>query len=193
MSQKRGRRSRDDQMGLAIRLFRQDLIYLEDDEHFVECRGVQALVRQLQHETLKRGIALELLIQGAVADILAELYSAEAPQAQRLAQFLHHWFHEYKSVVEIASTVHLDRTTVSRVLKGPSLVLVAERFLHLAQVDEPISESPGLQEALRQHEQRRSNALARVAAMRPSWDHTPREAPDYRLNPQFETRSAQSE
>jgi hypothetical protein len=170
-----------------MHLFRQDLFVLEDDEHFAECRGVQSLLPQLQRETLKRGTALDLLIQGAVADVLAELYSSDGPQAERLAQFLHHWFHEHKSVVEIASTVHLDRTTVSRILKGPSLVLVAARFLHLAQLDEPASESPGLQEALRQREQRRNTALARVASMRPTWDHTPRGITEYRLDPRLET------
>ena len=182
MSQKRGRRSRDDQLGFAVHLFRQDLVVLEDDEHFVECRGMQSLILQLQRETLKRGTALELLVQGAVADVLAELYSAEAPQAQRLAQFLHYWFHEHMRVVDIASIFHRDRTTVSRVLKGPALALVAQRFLYLIQLDEPTNESPGLQEAIRQHEQRRSKAMAHVAAMRPTWDNllheTPRRSPE---------------
>lgn len=175
MTQKRGRRSRDDQLGFAMHLFRQDLFVLEDDEHFTECRGVQSLMRQLQRETLKRGTALELLIQGAVSDVLAELYSAEGPQAERLTQFLHCWFHEHMRVLEIATSFHLDRTTVSHTLKGPSLVLVAQRFLYLAQLDEPGQESPGLQEALRQREERRSKAIAHMAAMPPShknvrWD-----------------------
>ena len=81
MTQKRGRWSRDDQVELAIHLFRQDLFVLEDDEGIADCRGVQSLMRQLQRETLKRGTALELLIQGAVTDVLAELYSADGPQA----------------------------------------------------------------------------------------------------------------
>lgn len=171
MTQKRGRRSRDDQLGLVMHLFRQDLLVLEDEEHFAECRGVQSLMRQLQRETLKRGTALELLIQGAVTDVLAELYSAEGPQTERLAQFLHCWFHERMRVGEIAASVHLDRTTVSRTLKGPSLVLVAQRFLYLVQLDEPTNESPGLQEALQQREQRRNTAIAHMAKMRPSRDN----------------------
>lgn len=171
MTQKRGRRSRDDQIGLAMHLFRQDLFVLEDDEHFAECRGVQSLLRQLQRETLKRGTALDLLIQGAVADVLAELYSSDGPQVERLAQFLHSWFHGRMRVIEIATSLHLDRTTVSRTLKGPSLTLVAQRFLYLVQLDEPTDESPGLQEALRQREQRRSKAIAQMASMRPSEDN----------------------
>lgn len=177
MTQKRGRRSRDDQIGLAMHLFRQDLFVLEDDEHFAECRGVQSVLRLLQRETLKRGTAIDLLIQGAVADVLAELYSSDGPQAERLAQFLHSWFHGRMRVIEIATNLHLDRTTVSRTLKGPSLTLVAQRFLYLVQLDEPTDESPGLQEALRQREQRRSKAIAQMASMRPSEDNLRWDAP----------------
>jgi hypothetical protein len=50
-------------------------------------------------------------------------------------------------------------------------MLVAQRFLYLVQLDEPTDESPGLQEALRQREQRRSKAIAQMAAMRPSEDN----------------------
>jgi hypothetical protein len=59
----------------------------------------------------------------------------------------------------------------------------------LAQLDDPTDESPGLQEALRQREQRRNTALARVASMRPTWDQTPRGIPEYRLDPRLETQS----
>ena len=109
--------------------------------------------------------------------MLAELYSAEGPQAERLAQFLHSWYHERMRVIEIAMSLHLDRTTVSRTLKGPSLMLVAQRFLYLVQMNEPTDESPGLQEALRQREQRRSKAIAQMAAMRPSGDNLHWDAP----------------
>lgn len=168
MTQKRGRRSRDDQVGLAIHLFRQDLFVLEDDEHFAECRGVQSLIHQLQRETLKRGTALALLIQGAVSDVLAELYSAETPQAQRLAEFLHLWFHERKSIIEIAALLHLDRSYVGRAIKGPALTLVAQRFLSLTQQEDPAKESQGLQEARHLHEQRRLRATERFTVMRGS-------------------------
>lgn len=128
------------------------------------------MLQLLARETLKRGAALDLLIQGAVTDVTGDLYVAETPQAQRLAQFLQYWFREHMSVVEIASVLHLDRTTVGRAIKGPALTLVAQRFLYLSQQDEPLSESQGLQEALRQHEHRRAQAIERVVTMRPTVD-----------------------
>ena len=72
MPQRRGRRSREDQLEQAILLFRQELIILEDDESFGDCRGVQAMIQHLARETLKRGTALDLLIQGAVTDVTSE-------------------------------------------------------------------------------------------------------------------------
>lgn len=165
MSQRRGRRSREDQLEQAILLFRQELIILEDDETFGECRGVQAMIRHLARETLKHGTALDLLIQGAVADVTSDLYAAETPQAQRLAQFLHLWFRERKSVIEIAAVLHLDRSYVGRAIKGPALTLVAQRFLSLAQQEDPAEESQGVQEARLLHERRRSRATERLTVM----------------------------
>ncbi len=168
MTQKRGRWSRDDQVGLVIHLFRQDLFVLEDDEGFADCRGVQSLMRQLQRETLKRGTALELLIQGAVIDVLAELCSSETPQAQRLAQFLHLWFQDRKSIIQIAALLHLDRSYVGRAMKDPALTLVAQRFLRLTQHEDPAEESQGVREARHLHEQRRLRATERFAIRRGS-------------------------
>lgn len=166
MPQRRGRRSREDQLEQAILLFRQELIILEDDESFGDCRGVQAMIQHLVRETLKRGTALDLLIQGAVTDVMSELYAAETPQAQRLAQFLHLWFHERKSIIEIAALLHLDRSYVGRAIKGPALVLVAQRFLRLTQQEDPVEESQGVQEARHLYEQRRLRATERFAVMR---------------------------
>lgn len=170
MTHRRGRRSHEDQLEQAIQLFRQERVTLEDDETFAECRGVDAVGRVLHRETLKRGTALDLLIQGAVADVLAEMSAAQMPQALRLAQFLHYWFRERMTVVEIAALLHLDRSYVGRTIKGPALLLVAQRFLSLVQHEDPLEESAGLRDAIQMHEQRRTAAMERIATTQQPWD-----------------------
>lgn len=137
---------------------------LEDDEHFVECPGVQRMVRRVPRDIFKHGTSLELLIQGAVNDMSRDLSLAEMPQAQRMAQFLDTWFRQRKTVLEISTLLHLNRSYVGRTIKPQALMLVAQRFLALLQADDPVAESEGVDDALHLHDQRRLGTSSKTGA-----------------------------
>lgn len=165
MIQRRGRRSHEALVEEAMSLFRLDLIALDSNECFAECRGVRTLADMFQHEIFKQGAALDLLLQGAVADVCSDLFAAGSPQAERLAQFLQRWFFERRTVRAIAAEMHLNPHYAGRAIKAQACTLAAHRFLDLAQSEDPATQSPGLRQAVQQYQERKQAAASRLAGM----------------------------
>src|SRR5260221_13510521 len=79
MAQRRGRRSHDDYVEAVVPLIRADVWKLKDQKAFAEYPGVKALALLLACEAWPRGIALHLLIAGAVPDVYGVAAAAPTP------------------------------------------------------------------------------------------------------------------
>jgi hypothetical protein len=145
LAQRRGRRSHDDYMELAIALIRADIWTLKDQKTFADAIGVKALVAQFAGEAWPLGIALHLLIAGAVADVYSVAAAAQTRAATRISEFLRLWYYEHRTVSSAAIQMHLSRSHIAKTIQRPALLLVAQRFLALTQTTDPASQSEGLQ------------------------------------------------
>jgi hypothetical protein len=166
MDRKRGRPKKEEQAERIVRLLRQDLLVLDQEAVLVDCKGVQRLCAMLEGEIFQSGAAIKLLMDGAVMDVCGELASSPTRQSQRLSSFLWAWYFEDQSVAAIARQLQLDRTYVGRSVKAPSLTLVVHHFLMLSRLDDPLQASDGLREALRLHQEAKSQAHKRARAPR---------------------------
>ncbi len=164
MAQRRGRRSHDDYVEAVVPLIRADVWKLKDQKAFAEYPGVKALALLLACEAWPLGIALHLLMAGAVADVYAVACGSQTRQAQRTAEFLHRWYDEQQTVSAIAAGMHLSRSHVAKSIQHPALLLVAQRFLALAQSVDPELHSGGLQHAVSTYRRRQSGADLREQA-----------------------------
>jgi hypothetical protein len=81
MAQRRGRRSHDDYVEAVVPLIREDVWKLKDQKAFAEYPGVKALALLLACEAWPLGIALHLLMAGAVADVYAVACGSQTRQA----------------------------------------------------------------------------------------------------------------
>lgn len=165
MIQRRGRRSHEALVEAAMSLFRLDLIALDNNECFADCRGVRTLADMFQHEIFKQGAALDLLLQGAVSDVCSELFAAGPPHEERLAHFLQRWFFERRTVRAISAEMHLNPHYAGRAIKAQACALAAHRFLDLAQAEDPVSRSLGLRQAVEQYQERRRIAASRLVGL----------------------------
>jgi hypothetical protein len=145
---RRGRRSHDDYLEAIIALIRADVWTLKEQTALGDALGVKALAVQFAAEAWPLGIALHLLIAGAVADVSRVAHAAQTRASLRIAEFLHLWYDEHRTVSSIATHMQLSRSHVAKTVQRPALLLVAQRFLCLAQNVDPHSESHGLQQAL---------------------------------------------
>lgn len=169
----RGRPRREEQerdrQRQVVALFRREQRTLDDCDVFDVCPGVQQLQRQVEarlpRTIYKRGAALDLLVQGAAADVLADLDASEHVRSGRLAQFIQAYFFEGRTIVEITSQVFglCDRATVSSTYRVEAFELVARRFLLLVKQDDPLSVSLGVREAFERQEQHWDRAARRVS------------------------------
>jgi hypothetical protein len=138
MAQRRGRPSRDDYVRLVASMVRADLWKLNDCLTFATYPGVRSLVARHQREILPMGVALKLLIERAVTDVLALSQIVTTHEVSRIATFLQMWYVEGKPVTAVAKALQLERTHVAKTVQRPALELVARRFLALAEQVDPI-------------------------------------------------------
>ena len=138
MAQRRGRPSRDDYVKVVASLVRADVWTLNDCPTFATYPGVRSLVARHQREILPMGVALKLLIDRAVADVLALTRVVNTNEIGRIATFLQLWYAEGKPVTEVARALRLERTHVAKTVQRPALELVARRFLALAEQVDPL-------------------------------------------------------
>jgi hypothetical protein len=148
MAGRRGRRSQDDYLESIIALIRADVWTLKDQKAFADSVGVKALIAQFAREAWPLGIALRLLIDGAVTDVHGVVRAAHTRASVRIAEFLRLWYDNQCTVTSIAAGMHLSRSHVAKTIQRPALLLVAQRFLALAQQVDPQTESQGLQQAV---------------------------------------------
>ncbi len=148
MPGRRGRRSHDEQVEAVIPLIRADIWTLKDHKTFAEAIGVKALTAQVAGELWPLGIALQLLIAGAVADVAAMAAASRTRTATRMAVFLRLWFDEHRTVAATARQLGLSRSHVAKTIQRPALVMVAQRVLALMQHTDPASQSAGVQRAV---------------------------------------------
>jgi hypothetical protein len=161
---RRGRPKKEEQVDRVIKLFRQDLLSLEQENTLSETVGVQEISGLLRGEIFQRGAAIKLLFDGAMLDISTELSAAQTRQSERMGAFLWSWYCERMSVIAISKQLGLDRSHVGKCVKAPALALVVQRVLALARLEDPVEASEGLRQALRQHKEARTRARSRSAA-----------------------------
>jgi hypothetical protein len=82
-----------------------------------------------------------MLLDRAVADVLtlASIMS-NTQQYHRMAMFLQLWYAEERTVTQVAKTLGLERTHVAKTIQRPALQLVANRFLVLAELSDPLGD-----------------------------------------------------
>ena len=151
-----GRRSHDDYVEAVIALIRADIWTLKDQKTFADAGGVNALAAHFAGEAWPLGIALHLLIAGAVADVSGVAHAAQTRVSARIAESLRLWYFDQCTVTSIAASMRLSRSHVAKTIQRPALLLVAQRFLALAQHVDPQTESQGLQQALATFRHRQS-------------------------------------
>ena len=174
MTSRRGRpRSEDqrqDRLRQVIALFHQEHTTLEGCQAFDECSGVRrvhaTVMQRLPRTVYKKGTTLDLLIQGASLDVMGDLYAAERPRDEKLAQFIQAYFFECRTLVDITTNVLglCDRSNVRNTYQVEAFTLVARQFLTLVDHDDPLTCSSGVADALEQQERRWDRASHRVSA-----------------------------
>jgi hypothetical protein len=147
MPGRRGRRSHDDYVESVVGLVRADIWTLKDQRAFADAAGVKALAAQFAGEAWPLGVALHLLIAGAVADVYGAACASPTRASGRFAEFLRLWYDEHRTVTFVAAQLHLSRSHVAKAVQRPALRLVAQRFLALAQHTDPTSQSEGVRSA----------------------------------------------
>jgi hypothetical protein len=148
MTNRRGRRSREDMVEALLPLLRADLWRLKDKPLLAEQPGIKALAPRFEGEVWPLAWALHVLIAGAVADVYAAACASRTRQAQRTALFLQRWYDEQRTVASIASELQLTRAHVAKIVQRPALVMIAQRVLALAELADPVASSAGLQHVL---------------------------------------------
>lgn len=173
MASRRGRPRREDQFQdrqrQVMALFRREHTVLEECQAFDESPGalqvLSSVMQRLPRAVYKKGTALDLLIQGAVLDVMGDLFATERPRDERLAQFIQAYFFEERTIVDITTNVLrlCDRSNVRNTYQAEAFALVARRFLTLVEHTDPLTDSSGLREALERQERRWDRAARRVS------------------------------
>jgi hypothetical protein len=148
MTSWRGRRSREETVEALLPLLRAGLWRLKDERMLAEQPGIKALALRFQGDVWPLAWALHVLIAGAVADVYAAAFASRSRQAQRTALFLQCWYDEQRTVASIASELQLTRAHVAKTIQRPTVQLIAQRVLALAELADPVAASAGLQHAL---------------------------------------------
>jgi len=128
-------------------------------------RQLQSQVAErLPRAVYQRGTTLDLFIEGATLDVLRDLFAAERPREEKLAQFIDTYFCEGRTITDITLRVLglLDRSRVSQSYRVDACDRVAHRFLTLVESADPLADSAGVREALDRQELRWSRARLRV-------------------------------
>jgi hypothetical protein len=148
MTNRRGRRSRQDAVEALLPLLRADVWRLKDERLLAEHPGSKALALRFQGDVWPLAWALHVLIAGAVADVYAADCASRTRQAQRTALFLQRWYQEQRTVASVATELQLTRAHVAKAIQRPTLMLVAQRVLALAELADPVASSAGVAHVL---------------------------------------------
>jgi hypothetical protein len=151
MTTRRGHRSREDTedtVEALLPLLRADLWQLKDARMLDEQPGIKALAERFQGDVWPLAWALHVLIAGAVADVSAAACASRTRQAQRTALFLQCWYDEQRTVASIAIELQLTRAHVAKAIQRPTVLLIAERVLALAELADPLAHSAGVRHVL---------------------------------------------
>jgi hypothetical protein len=127
---------------------RSDLWRLKDEQLLAERPGIKALAARFQGDVWPLAWALHVLIAGAVADVYAAACASRTRQAQRTALFLQRWYQEQRTVASVATELQLTRAHVAKAIQRPTLMLVAQRVLALAELADPVASSAGVAHVL---------------------------------------------
>jgi hypothetical protein len=104
--------------------------------------GVRALLRVNERQIFPLAVSLRMLLDRAVADVLTLASTmSNTQQYHRTAIFLQLWYAEEKTVTQVAKTLDLERTHVAKTIQRPALQLVANRFLALAELSDPLGDN----------------------------------------------------
>ncbi len=135
----RGRPSRDTYEHKVASMVRKDAWALDTCSTFANYPGVRKLVAQHKRSLLPMGVALTLLIQRAVHDVIETTKIVPDSNLSRVGTFLRMWYCERQTVVAVARVLGLERTYVAKAVQKRALTLVAQRFLTLAEQVDPLN------------------------------------------------------
>ncbi len=139
---RRGRPTKEDCVSRIVPLIRADVMTLDECGFIASYPGVRALLRTNQRQIFPLGVSLRMLFDRAVADVLALASTMSASQHyHRMAIFLQLWYAEERTVTQVAKALGLERTHVAKTIQRPALQLVASRFLVLAELSDPLTDT----------------------------------------------------
>ena len=145
---KRGRPTTEDRERLAATLARATRIKPEQCDPFLPYPGVQALMKQLHTQVCCAPMAVQVLSDGALQDVYQDASSLRTAEYRQIATFLRLLTIHHKNVSAVAREMGLARMDVVRTIQPRALLLVAKRFMYLAQQTDPLSASTGARGAL---------------------------------------------
>ncbi|HEV7126795.1 MAG TPA: hypothetical protein VGN32_05060, partial [Ktedonobacterales bacterium] len=139
----------EDRERLAVSLVRATRIRPQLCEPFGAYPGVQTLLKQLRTQVCGTAIALQVLSDGAFDDVYRDAKAVRSTEYRHLATFLRLLITQQKNVSAVARAMGLSRMYVVRSIQPRALLLVAKRFMHLAEQSDPLHASIGVRKALR--------------------------------------------
>ncbi len=145
---KRGRPTTEDRERLAATLVRATRIKPDQCDSFISYPGVQALMKQLHTQVCGAPLALHVLSDGALQDVYWDAKTVRTAEYRQIATFLQLLSTHHKNVSAVAREMGLTRMHVVRTIQQRALVLVAKRFMYLAEQTDPLSASAGVRGAL---------------------------------------------
>lgn len=145
---KRGRPTTEDRERLAATLVRATRIQPDQCDPFVTYPGVQALMRQLHTQVCGAPMALHVLSEGSLQDVYRDAKAMRTAEYRHIATFLKLLTIHQKNVSAVAREMGLTRMYVVRTIQQRALVLVAKRFMYLAEQTDPLTASAGVRRAL---------------------------------------------
>ena len=146
---KRGRPTTEDRERLAARLVRAKRLKPELYDPFLSYPGVQALMKHLHTHVCGATLALLVLSEGALQDVSHHAGALCIAEYRQIATFLQLLATCQKNVSAVAREMGLTRMYVVRTIQQQALMLVAKRFIYLAEQTDPWNASAGVRGALR--------------------------------------------
>jgi hypothetical protein len=146
---KRGQPTTQDRERLAATLVRARRITPEQYDPFLVYPGVQALLKQLQTHVCGAPLAVQALSDGALHDVYRATKAVRTSEYRQIATFLRLLTCHHKNVSAVAREMGLSRMYVVRTLQPQACLLVAKRFVYLAEQTDPWSASAGVRGVLR--------------------------------------------
>jgi hypothetical protein len=129
---RRGRLSQEDYTRRVCQVMRADPYELEACTVLAQLPAVQALARRHERSIFPLGTVLRALLDQAGTEVEMLAWQQRDETSQRIATFLHIWFGQRRTVVEVAEALGLSRPHVAHTVQKRAMEMVARRFLDLA-------------------------------------------------------------